>query len=186
MTIHQWIDASVLKAAPGEVDARFIMSAASPDRVRDTINPDSFDQIAAKADRVIALFNHDAGKPIGYWSDLARKGDRLVGAIKFAGTNVAQMVRQLLADGVPLGASIGFRAKATENKHGGYEYSEIDLLECSIVATPAHPRAVQIAKSFGISLDLDLSATSGAYAATRKRAANAIVIAKRTLKNDSR
>lgn len=177
---YLWNDIQVEKASGADYDARFVMSAASPDRVRDTIDPDSFDAIAAKGERLIALFNHQADKIIGYWSGLERKGDKLTGGLKFAGTNIAQMVRQLVADGVPLGASIGFRAKATENKHGGLHYTDLDLLECSVVATPAHPRAVQIAKSFGI--ELPCLATSGAYADTRKRAAHAIVIAKRALK----
>jgi len=180
MDHRRWDSVTIEKADSGRFDARFVMSAASPDRVRDTIDPASFDAIASKGAPLIALFNHDTSKIIGAWSELTRRTDKLVGGLTLAGTQLGQMVRQLISDGVPLGASIGFRAKGIENPQGGIHWSDLDLIECSIVATPAHPRAVQIAKSYGITLEC--LATSGASVAARKRAALAIVAAKRAVK----
>jgi HK97 family phage prohead protease len=135
-------------------DARFVMSAATPDRVRDTIEPSAY-KSAARVDKLIALWGHDPDRPIGFWTDLKADGDRLTGYIKLAGTNLAQMVKQLIEDGVPLASSIGFRGKGEPNKEGGIHFKSLELLECSIVSVPAHPRAQQIAKSFGLSSVID-------------------------------
>ena len=135
-------------------DARFVMSAATPDRVKDTIEPSAY-KAAAKTDKLIALYQHDPEKPIGFWTGLKAEGDRLTGYIKFASTNLAQMVKQLINDGVPLSSSIGFRGKGELNDIGGVHFKSIELLECSIVSVPAHPRATQIAKSFGLSSVID-------------------------------
>ena len=97
------------------------------------------------------------------------------------------MLKTLIEDGVPMGASIGFRGRGEQNKAGGIHFKEIELLETSIVSTPAHPRAMQIAKQFNITLpstEGDASVVSDATAAARKRAATAIIAAKRTLKGN--
>lgn len=134
-----------------EYDARFIMSAATPDRVADTIDPSVYTKLA-KAKKVIALWQHDKTQPIGYWAKMEKSGDTLTGYLKLSQTNLGFMVKQMLEDGVPLGASIGFRGKGTPNKKGGLNFTELDLMECSVVSTPAHPRAQQIAKSFDVEL----------------------------------
>lgn len=139
------------KSAAPEFDARFVLSASSPDRVKDTIDPAAYQPHLRK--RLIALWQHEREKPIGYWQNLKVEAGALVGEIKFASTALAQMVKTLIADGVPLGASIGFRAKGEPNDIGGLHFRELELLETSIVSVPAHPRAVQIAKQFGFSLD---------------------------------
>jgi HK97 family phage prohead protease len=180
--------AVIEKAASSDFDARFIMSAGTPDRVKDTIEPGAYDA-ATKIDKLIALFNHDADKPVGYWTNLKREADTLTGHIKFASTNLGRMLKQLIDDGVPMGASIGFRGKGVSNKAGGIHFNEIELLETSIVSTPAHPRAMQIAKQFGI----DLSAVepdaprvaSDASAFTLDRAKAAVLAANRTIRNKS-
>jgi HK97 family phage prohead protease len=185
MFIQKSFDVAVEKDASGEFDARFILSAATPDRVKDTIDPTAYDVVAAITKKLIALFNHDSDKIAGYWTNLKREGDKLTAHIKFASTNLGQMLKTLIDDGVPLGASIGFRGRGEPNKHGGIHFKEIDLLETSIVSTPAHPRAVQIAKSFGIELQSsedDDNARSGEFNAVRKRAALAIINAKRSIK----
>ena len=136
------------KAADPAFDARFVMSASSPDRVRDTIDPAAYKSL--RVEKLIALWQHNPDQPVGYWSNIKADGARLVGDLKLAGTNLAQMIKQLIADGVPLGASIGFRGKGEPNKDGGIHFKEISLLETSIVSIPCHPSAMQIAKSFGL------------------------------------
>jgi HK97 family phage prohead protease len=142
----------IQKSDTSGYDARFVMSASTPDRVRDTIEPSAYKAVVGKVKRLIALWQHNSEQPIGTWEKLAAEGDKLTGYIKFASTNLASMVKQLIADDVPLSASIGFRGKAEPNDHGGLHFKEIELLECSIVSVPAHPRATQIAKSFGVEL----------------------------------
>lgn len=148
---------TVEKSTDPAFDARFVMSAATPDRVGDTISPDAYKAVAAKHDKLIALWQHDADKPVGYWSNLKAQGDKLVGDLKLAATNLGLMIKQLLADGVPLAASIGFRGEADVRRDAkgnpiGLHFKTLDLLETSVVSVPAHPRAQQIAKSFGVEL----------------------------------
>lgn len=180
------LTATIEKAASAEFDARFIMSAATPDRVKDTIEPSAYDS-ALGINKLIALFNHDANQPVGFWTGLKREADTLTGQIKFASTNLGRMVKTLIDDGVPLGASIGFRGAGTTNKAGGVHFTSIELLETSIVSTPAHPRAMQIAKQFGISLGpVQAPSSSGvvsdASAHLLDRARAATLAANRTLR----
>jgi HK97 family phage prohead protease len=177
---------TVEKADPASgFDARFIMSAATPDRVKDTIDPAAY-KSAAKSDKVIALWQHDPDKPIGFWTDLKADGDRLVGYIKLASTNLAQMVKQLLADGVPLASSIGFRGKGELNDIGGIHFKSIELMECSIVSVPAHPRAVQIAKQFNLSSVIEKQVDTARSGITPNetvaRARQAILLANKELR----
>lgn len=168
-------------------DARFVMSAATPDRVKDTIEPSAYKQVVAATQKLIALWQHDPDRPIGVWEQLKAEGDRLTGYIKFASTNLAQMAKQLIEDGVPLSASIGFRGRGEPNKAGGIHFKEIELLECSVVSVPAHPRAVQIAKNFGMASVIEVqsdTAHSGSTLQTEaiKRAKAAILAANRAVR----
>lgn len=171
----------ILKADGDEYAARFVMSAASPDRVKDTIDPDAYKPWIGK--QLIALWQHDSYQPFGVWENIQTRANKLIGDLKIAGTNLGGMIIELLAADVPLGASIGFRGKGEPNKIGGIHFTEIELLECSIVSVPAHPAAFEIAKSFGI----ELSEPGSGIAAPSKnlvmsdRAKNAITNARKSI-----
>jgi HK97 family phage prohead protease len=138
------------KATTEDYDARFVMSAASPDRVADTIDPKAYEPYIGQ--KLIALWQHAHDKPFGYFHDMEVRGGRLIGKLKAAGTNLGQMIKQLIADGVPLGASIGLRGEGEPNKQGGIHFKTLELLECSVVSVPAHPRAVMLAKQLDIEI----------------------------------
>ena len=87
---------------------------------------------------------------IGYWEDFEKRGESLVGRIKLATTNLGQMIKELISSDVPLSASIGFMGKGKPNKKGGVHFTEIELLECSIVSIPSNPAAIRIAKHYGM------------------------------------
>ena len=143
----------VEKSTTEGYDARFVMSASTPDRVKDTIAKTAYSANVGK--KIIALYQHDPDKPMGYWENVKMIGDQLVGDLKIASTNLGLMIKQLIADGVPLGASIGFRGAGEPNKSGGIHFTKVDIFETSIVSIPAHPRAMQIAKSFGMEEFID-------------------------------
>lgn len=177
----------VTKANKAGYDAQFIMSASSPDRVRDTIEPSAYPKAIQGVKKLIALWQHNPDTPIGYWADMTAKATQLNGYIKLATTGMAQFVKQLLDDDVPLGASISFRGRGELNDLGGINYKEISLLECSIVSVPAHPRAVQIAKSFGITLpssagELSMPVMSDRELQARMKSISAQAAASRSLK----
>lgn len=176
--------AEVIKADSDQYDARFILSASTPDRVRDTIDPTAYDSVSKTVTKLIALFNHDSDRPVGFWEKLKREKDTLTASLKFAGTNLGKMLKQLLDDGVPLGASIGFRGSGQPNELGGIHFDSIELIETSIVSTPAHPRAMQIAKQWGIDLEQEIKPHNKAASGDPVilRANRAIIGAKRTIK----
>jgi len=135
---------------------RWILSASSADRVADTIAPEAYDKAInslATGDSLITLWQHDHDKPVGRWENLKRVGSQLEADLKLSTTNLGQMIKKLLDDDVPLCASIGFRGVDGEpNELGGFHFTEIELLETSIVSVPCHPNAQRIAKEFGVDL----------------------------------
>lgn len=142
------LDLKLQKAANG-YDAQFVVSSTSPDRVGDTFTKAALQKLS-RIPKLIALWQHKADQPCGYWERFSAKGDTLVANLKLADTNLGRMIRSLLDSGVPLGASVGFITKDAEpNKSGGIEIRDIDLMEISVVSTPANPQAVLLAKSFG-------------------------------------
>ena len=186
---------TVEKSADPAFDARFVLSAATPDRVGDTIAPEAYQKVADTTDKLIALWQHDAEKPVGYWSNLKAQGDKLIGDLKLSATNLGLMIKQLLADGVPLAASIGFRGNAEVRRDAkgnpiGLHFKTLDLLETSVVSVPAHPRAQQIAKSFGVDLTPEADPSPAGFSVEQrdqvaKRAAAALHTSLNTLHKDN-
>ncbi len=185
MDYQKSLDVVIEKAASAEYDARFIMSASTPDRVKDTIDEKAYEPNLGKS--LIGLWQHDPDRPIGRWDNLRVEAGKLIGDLKVASTNLGLMIKQLIADGVPLGASIGFRGKGEPNKVGGIHFKELELFECSVVSIPAHPRAMQIAKSFGVELqsselDSNLVKSDHQPEAVVDRAKAAILSANKTIR----
>lgn len=190
MEVTKSLGVTIEKARASGYDARFVMSATSADRVQDTIAESAYAPNLGK--KLIALWQHNADQPFGYWENLKVEGGKLIGDLKAASTNLGQMIKQLIADGVPLGASIGFRGKGEPNKAGGIHFKEIQLMECSVVSIPAHPLAMQIAKSFNIELPVEPvqkldgeAAKSGDHESVIRRAKLATLAANRTLRKPS-
>ena len=187
------LSVTIQKSSDPAFDGTFIMSAATPDRVNDTIDPAAYKSVEASTKELIALFNHDATKIVGVWKDIKAVGDTLQGKLKIAGTNLGKMLKQLIADDVPMSASIGFRGQGERNKKGGVHFKSIELMECSIVAIPCNQRAVQIAKQFNLeefiddgqsSAGIDDQPASGLHSEEiRTRAKAAIIAANRNLKH---
>ena len=141
--VAKTIPVEIVKAKREGYDAQFVLSASSEDRVNDTIAPEAY--LPYLGQKLIALWQHKSDNPFGYWENLRMKGQKLVGDLKVAGTNLGGMIKQLLDDDVPLGASIGFAPKEyTIKDDGGLHFLEIELLEVSVVSVPAHPLATRI------------------------------------------
>lgn len=158
--IEKQLTVTITKADDND-DGQWIMAAASPDLVNDTIEPSAFvDAIKKISGKLIALWQHDRHQPIGYWHDLKYKAGQLIGSLKLSDTNLGKMIKQLLSDDVPLGASIGFRGEGDYNDLGGINFTAIELFETSIVSVPAQPKAQRILKSFGVTIPLSEDSTS--------------------------
>lgn len=146
------ISAQVTKSALGKYS--FIMSSEAVDRVGDIVSPTALEKAAASIKKLVALYQHDDTKPIGFWSNLRVEAGKLKGDLTLAPTNLSKMIVALLDAGTPLGASIGFVGKGKANG-GGMTYNEIQLLETSIVSIPCNAEAMQIAKNFGYDITPD-------------------------------
>jgi len=180
----------VEKAATENKDAvgAWVISSSAYDRVSDRITLPALKGSVGKD--VICLWQHNPDQPIGKWSNLRMKGDKLVADLILAKTNLGMMIRELLAVDTPLGASIGFRGKGIANDKGGIDFKEISLLETSVVSVPCNPEAMAIAKSFGISPetlvsvtgDEEPSANSGTSPDVLIRAKAAILAANRAIR----
>ena len=137
------------KQAPtiSESVGSWVISSANYDRVNDRIMTPALKSQTGRD--VLCLWQHDTNQPVGKWAQLRMEGDKLVADLVLAKTNLGNMIRALLDVGTPLCASVGFKGKGKNNAKGGVDFSEISLLETSIVSVPCNADAMQIAKSFG-------------------------------------
>ena len=140
----------------------FVLSDATPDRFGDIVDPKGW-VTENFLKNPIALFNHDKGFPIGRWENL-KSGDKdlrahLVLAPK--GTSPRHdEIRRLIEAGILRASSVGFRPIKFESidpndRFGlnGTRYLQHELVETSVVAIPANPNALAVAKSLNISAD---------------------------------
>jgi HK97 family phage prohead protease len=142
-------------AAPPPADdpLEFVMSDGSVDRMGDVIEPDGW-QLDNFRRNPVALFGHDPGFPIGRWADVGVRKGQLTGRLDLM-EPVSERLREIHAavnGGVLRAVSVGFHSEAAEPmKGGGLRFTEAELVECSLVAVPANPNALAIAKALGIS-----------------------------------
>jgi len=137
----------------------FILSDATPDRFDDVIKPEGWDLDTFKRNP-ISLFNHNKDFVVGTWQQLRVQDGALQGRLKFAPEGTSPRIdeiRKLVEAGILRAVSVGFRPIASEprkeSKTGGITYLRSELVECSVVAVPANPNALAIAKSLNLSDD---------------------------------
>lgn len=146
-------------AQPGDDPLEYVMSDESVDRVGDVIEAKGW-SLNAFRNNPVALFGHDSRFVIGKWTDVRVEKDRLVGKLDMLGKGISSRIDELHAAveaGVLRAVSVGFRPlekpKLRDEKDysAGYIFSKQELMECSLVAVPANPNALQIAKGLGLS-----------------------------------
>lgn len=140
--------------------AEFILSDETIDRYGDVISVDGWDlRNFTKTRNPIALFNHHSDDVIGRWENVRVEGKRLLGRLVLADEGTSDLinkVRKLWKQGILRAVSVGFRALAKEKLTddadefwGPFRYLRQELVECSLVAVPANPNALQISRAFG-------------------------------------
>jgi len=109
------------------------------DSYGDTILAGAYSSTIVDRSRPIAMRWNHHGPVIGKWSKMEEDETGLfVEGELTQGHSVAEDAYALLKHGAVTGLSIGYRAvKETENDTGGYDLAEIDLIEISIVESPA-------------------------------------------------
>lgn len=149
------IVATLQKATNGNAVGTFVLSEESPDRMGDIIEVEGWDFSNFKKNP-IALWQHDHDKPIGSWRNIRVKGKQLLGDLYLGSTRLADMAQQLIEDGILKAVSVGFvpvehEPLDEEKPYGGWRIKASELLEVSLVSVPAHPQALLLSKSLGLS-----------------------------------
>ena len=128
----------------------FVLSDESVDRMGDVIRADGWDLRQFKANP-IALFGHSHDQILGVWENVRIEGKKLMGSLRLAkpGTSpLIDTVRSLLEQKILKSVSVGFQPiESTPRKSGGYDFTKSALHEVSVVAVPANPNALAVAKA---------------------------------------
>ena len=129
----------------------FVLSDESVDRMGDVIRASGWDLRAFKANP-IALLGHSHDQILGVWENVRVEGKQLLGRLKLAkpGTSpLIDTVRSLIDQRVLKAVSVGFQPIEAEPRKsgGGYDFIKSALHEVSVVAVPANPNALAVAKA---------------------------------------
>lgn len=143
-------------SAPDGLD--FVLSDETPDRMGDVISIDGWDLRNFKKNP-IALFNHRAGEPIGIWKNVHVEDGELIGTLALAPEGTSPRIdeiRRLVEAKILRAVSVGFAPEETApinptDPFGGVRFIKQELVETSLVAVPANPNALAIAKSLNVS-----------------------------------
>ena len=134
----------------------FVLSDATPDRMGDVIEAEGWDLSDFKSNPV-ALFNHNPNFPIGKWANLRIINGKLRGHLQLAPEGTSDRIdeiRRLVDADILRAVSVGFLPMKSEplNKSGGgLRFLQSKLVESSLVAIPANPNALAVARSLNIS-----------------------------------
>jgi HK97 family phage prohead protease len=145
--------------------ARFVASDESVDRYGDVVMQDGWDLKAFRRNPVF-LWMHNQDKPIGTVRPIEVVDGKLMATVKFydAGDSALSDYLWRLVKKRKLNAvSVGFNVKGADDYEAirdendrttGYRFLNQELLELSLVAVPANPNALQVARSCGLPDDL--------------------------------
>lgn len=128
----------------GELEA-VVTSFGNLDDVNDRILRGALDNYLEKGfdGKLPMLKNHDKNQIIGEWNKLYIEDDLVIaqGQI-YPDVTAGSDVMALINRGMIGATSIGFRSRDFErNEEGGFDFKEIDLMEISMVRSPANPKA---------------------------------------------
>ena len=139
----EYFEAQSLDVKKGELEA-VVTSFKNYDAVNDVILEDALDSYLEKFQGGLPmLWQHEKNEIIGVWTKLRIDGDKVIGSGQiFPEVSRGSDAMALISRGMVGATSIGFRAREYEqNDQGGLTFKEIDLVEISLVRTPANPKA---------------------------------------------
>ena len=136
----------------------FILSDATPDRFGDIVEPLGWELDNFKKNP-IALFGHDSSFPIGQWESIKAGDKDLRARLRLAPKGTSDRIdeiRNLIDADILRATSVGFKPIESESLNpkdpwSGKRFTKHELVECSVVAVPANPNALSVAKSLGVS-----------------------------------
>ena len=140
---------------------RFVASDETLDRYGDIVRCD-WNLVPFKKNPVF-LWNHSYGvPPIGTIEPVEVVGKKLMASARFAAAGVSDFADQLfrlVRAKILRAVSVGFTAPREKMVRieddegrwtGGIEWNEPELLEVSLVAVPANPKALAVARALGM------------------------------------
>lgn len=141
---------------------------AEPDSMGDVIIKGAFATIPAD---LPMLYRHDPDDLVGTWAEVKPTDDGLMvkGQLHLDQPR-ARSVRSLLTSGLVSGLSIGFRTIEAKQQGRNRVISALDLVECSLVRNPSHPRArITSAKSMNVAVAIAeaINRATAAFTTTR-------------------
>jgi HK97 family phage prohead protease len=134
----------------------YVLSDETPDRMGDVIMADGWD-LANFQKNPIALFGHNSSFPIGKWKNLRVVDKQLRGRLELAAAGTSPRIdeiRALVDADILRAVSVGFAPKESRPRPEsdfGVFFTKAELMETSLVAVPANPNALAVAKSLNIS-----------------------------------
>ncbi|THK37624.1 phage major capsid protein [Ensifer sp. MPMI2T] len=141
----------------------YVLSDETVDRYGDVIAVDGWD-LGEFKNNPIALFNHNQSAIVGEWENVRVEKGRLLGRLRLAAEGTSRLVdeiRRLVQQRILRAVSVGFypmEAEPLDAKAdpdwGPFRYLKSKLVECSLVAVPANPNALQVGKSFELPADI--------------------------------
>lgn len=143
---------------------KVIASTGTVDRYNEIIVPEGIKKDNYMKNPVVLWAHSYKELPIGIADKVYVKDKKVIVEGRFAPADAnpeAEKIKKLYDGGFLRAVSIGFTAKAWEDfkDDEGYKrkYTKWELLELSFVPVPANPEALDILKSMGKKLDIDIS-----------------------------
>jgi HK97 family phage prohead protease len=140
----------------------FVASDETVDRYGDIVSADGWQLANFKANPVF-LWAHSYLDPIGTVEKIAVEGKRLMARVRFAAAGTSEtvdglwkLVQQRVLRAVSVGFAVGSEAdieyiRDRDGNVTGLRYLRPELLELSLVAVPANPNALAVARSMNLS-----------------------------------
>lgn len=165
----------VFKAVAAGDGLEFVLSDETVDRYGDIVEAAGW-VLANFKKNPIALFGHDSRFPIGTWANVRVEDNKLIARLVLAAKGTSQRIDELISlveQRILRAVSVGFRPIDSDpidpkQPWGAQRYKKQELLECSVVAVPANPSALDRAKSLNISSET-ISLAFGEQADVRRR-----------------
>jgi HK97 family phage prohead protease/HK97 family phage major capsid protein len=163
----------VHKTHSSEVNGmEFVLSDETPDRLDDVIMSNGW-LLDNFRKNPVALFGHRSDFIVGKWQNIRVVDNQLKGHLKLAPKGASERIdeiRTLVEADILRAVSVGFKAVSHEPRKDshGVTYTKSDLVEVSLVAVPANPNALAVAKSLKIS-NSTLSMVFGEHASSTVR-----------------
>lgn len=158
VAVDKTVVRTTVEPPPGRDVLEYVMSDETVDRMGDIIVASGW-RLEHFKKNPIALLNHNKDFVVGQWHDVRVVGNQLRGRLELM-PPVSERLREVQAavqHGILRAVSVGFRPVPGQyeliegSKSGGVRWKQAELAECSLVAVPANPNALEVAKSLGIS-----------------------------------